>query len=151
MDILDEIYINQLAQRVYSIVDGIKWFSSFDDGKQVEILKKISFYALQGGGTGMDVEQAVSNSRLKSTYTPCQLLLMAKERVPLSSSSLRVSLNKIVALPCDERAKSFILFISLLNVIFHNKKVTELDRKDKWWESDLSNIEYVETIIESNK
>lgn len=151
IDIKNQLFINKLVQKVIPMEEGGKWFASFDLEKKSDILKFITFCILQAGGIAQYAEEAIEESKLKKTFTPCCLLIRAKEIDPLSSNNLKNSLLKICSLPDSESNKSFILLISLLFISISKKEYSADEMRKKWWLNDLSDSIIVQSIIDKYK
>lgn len=147
IDIKTEIYINQLSQNIKSQQEGITWFDGLSDDLQLEVLRKIVYFILQASARGKDVKTAIEDSKLKSTFTSCQLLLKAYLHEPEGNRLLSAQLAKIVNLPSNERHKSFILLISLFRIADKNKRAKGLEPDRYWWHQDLSDEQIVAKIL----
>lgn len=139
-----------MAQDLIPISEGVYWFSIKTDEDQINILKTLCYYIIQGGGNGFDVDKVITLSKLKKTYTPCQLILKAVELDKNNTTIFKIYLYKIIALPKNERVKSFTLLSCLFNLISKKKIATDLEKKTKWWMNDISNEDFVKKIIENN-
>jgi hypothetical protein len=147
MCIETDIYINQLAQNIIPQQEGNVWFGDLTPDGQLDVLRRIVFFILQAGARGIDVESAINDCKLKSTYTPCQLLLKAFKQEPEGNKLLSTQLSKLVNLPVNERHKSFVLLISLFRLAEQKKREKGLKPDKYWWHRDLSNEQVINEII----
>lgn len=145
-----DIYLNQVVQGVISLAAGEQWFSQLPDGAQVEALERLAYFALQAGAVGADVDSAVVRSGLKTGYTPCRVLAAQTKNNPKASSALRVALSKVIALPTNERSKSFLLLIALFCVADQRRRERNFDPVHHWWHRDLSDAQIVADILARN-
>ena len=133
------ILLNQCAQGVRQLEDGINWFRGLLSDEQREVLRTLSYLTLQAGAGHVDVNNAIRKSELKPTFTPC--VLLQKE------ADLGVQLAKVVSLPPDEHEKSFRLLLCLLSVADERRRDTKCsDGCAHWWHKDLSDEETVNRI-----
>ena len=127
--------------------EAIKWFLGSDKDRQLEILRCLVYIISQSGAIGKDGEEAIRQSQLKPTYTPCQLLLKVVEKEPKGNLMLRSTLSKIIHLPALEREKSFRLLAALFHIADSRKRELGLQPDKYWWHQDLSDKEIVEKIL----
>lgn len=147
MHIEIEILLNQLAQELKPMEDGNKWFLEQSNEEQLGILRYLGFLIAQAGAVGGDARAAIAKARLKSSFTPCVLLLRAEQAEPSGGGRLRQHLARVVSLPAIEREKSFVLLINLLSVA-DSRRRTERCREgcSHWWHGDLSDEEVIRGI-----
>lgn len=103
----DTIVINELAQGLRPITQGVAWFEGMPENGKVAVLEEIAEYCIQARATTGDTPEAVRRAGLKPTHTPAVLA---------ARGQLHVQLPKIIGLPPDERSKAFRLLIGLLGV-----------------------------------
>lgn len=101
------VFLNQLAQGRRPMDRGAGWFTSLADTEQTAVLEELAEWCVQARATGADGRDAIPAAGIKPTYTPAVLIVLG---------DIRVQLRKIVALPRDERVKSFRLLVALLGV-----------------------------------
>ncbi|MHA3046223.1 DUF5958 family protein [Riemerella anatipestifer] len=138
MKLEEEILLNKFGQDLIPNTVLVKKFESLSDEKQKEWLHSFLFYILQSKVRDVDIEEAIKNSKLKNTYTPC--VLLKKGGVQQSN------LKKIINLPVNENFKVFILFIELFKIAYKRRYEIEKNNPNKWWYWDLSDF-FVEKKI----
>lgn len=128
MKIEHEILVNKYGQGLVSTELLLNLFGSFDMSSQKVFLSEILFLILQSKPKEEDIEPAIINSGLKSTYTPCVLL---------KKGVANHNLEKLVNLQ-NELTRAFVLLLSLFMIAYKGRFVVEKDNPDKWWYWDLS-------------
>ena len=152
MDIKYQIFINQLSQGIHSVEEGIGWFEELTNQEQFEVIETLIFFLLQAGAVGSDVETAISESGMKSTFTPCQLLLKAHREEPRGNHLMKqILIYKVLGLPANERLKTFRLLVHLFRVADIRKRAKGLEPMRLWWHRDLSKQEEIDQIISQYK
>ena len=147
LSIETDIYLNQLAQGVHPVADGLAWFLAKPDNEQVALLNLLSNFITQQHPDSNAMVEAVNLSQLKPTITPCQLLMKAAAESTRTYSKLSSALGVIVHLPSFERKRSFVLLISLLSVSIRNRRLRERIPERLWWLRDLSDADTVWDIV----
>jgi len=138
MNIDEVILLNQIAQGIRTIQEGKDWFLSLSVERRLEVLRHVSFLALQASAREEDVPLAIERSGLRRGYTPCVLLLNGR---------LKIQLAKVCALPPEEYEKAFILLITLLGIADSRRRTTKcVDGCDHWWHRDLSDEDVLNDI-----
>ncbi|MBN2444387.1 MAG: hypothetical protein JXJ04_23695 [Spirochaetales bacterium] len=128
----EEIIINKIAQQIITYKEGIIWFTSLEIAKQLEILRMLYYMLIQAGANKNDVNEAISLSKLKNTYTPCVLL---------QQGELRIQISKILNLPTTEYKKSFLLLISLFIIADNRRRKTECVKGcNHWWHGKIEHL-----------
>lgn len=138
--IKDTILINKYGQGIIDISPIMTLFRIFNEEKKRDYLEEISSLILQSKPNNNDIERAINESQLKSTYTPCVLL-----RKGVKNHNIR----KIIALPNAELEKALMLLMGLFKVAYQRRFNEEKNNPDKWWYWDLSdqyNIEKVKNM-----
>lgn len=145
MDTVDELFLNQVAQGIRPIEEGIAWFSALDKDRQLDALRGLNYMALQAHPSITEARRAVGASGLKPTCTPC-VLLLKNERIGLGTTA-------IVNLPPNEYLKAFRLLLVLLSVADARRRRDDCgDGCRHWWHRDLSDAMVVQdTLNELNK
>jgi hypothetical protein len=138
MNLDNEILINQYAQDIVSKEMLINRFDLLNVDDKRNYLMDVIHLIKQSKPIDADIEIAISNSRLKTTYTPCVLL-----RKGIDSNNL----YRIAQLPENELGKVFALFIALFAVAYKRRYDLEKNAPNKWWYWDLSVPSVVEKII----
>lgn len=120
-----DIKINLIVQKKIQMTDGEKWFTSLEKEKQLIVNRQLVFFITEAGVEKNDIADAIKNSGLKPTYTPCVLL---------SQEPIRIQFSKILLLPYSEYKKIFILFLNLFSIVDNRRR--ELHCKNNcshWW------------------
>ncbi|MER6230403.1 DUF5958 family protein [[Kitasatospora] papulosa] len=102
------ITLNELAQELRPMSQGIEWFESLSAEEQSNTLHLLSHFCIQARATVEDGPESVRRAGLRATHTPA--VLITRQRI-------NQQLGKIASLtPHDERLKSFRLLIAVLAV-----------------------------------
>ncbi|WP_405510462.1 DUF5958 family protein [Streptomyces cyaneofuscatus] len=102
------ITLNELAQELRPMAQGIEWFGSLSAEEQSNTLRLLAQFCIQARATVEDGPESIRRAGLRATHTPA--VLIARGRIELQ-------LGKIAGLtPHDERLKSFRLLIAVLAV-----------------------------------
>lgn len=140
MKLEDEILVNKFGQGLIAIEQLTEDFRLLEMIKKKEFLNELLFLIMQSKPKNEDIEPAITNSGLKSTFTPCVLL---------KKGVANHNLEKLVNLPEYELMKSFVLLLSLFRIAYMRRFIDEKDNPGKWWYWDLSDNEKVEIIMKS--
>jgi hypothetical protein len=139
MKVEDQIFVNQLAQKVVDMAQGLAWFARHGVDEKRSILRSINVFVRQAHPTPDDVRDAISSSKLKPTLTPCVLL---------AKPDAGAQLAKMASLPEYELQTVFTLVVGLLGAADARRRTTEpLDTANHWWQRDLSNPAIVNEIV----
>ncbi|MFE3880077.1 DUF5958 family protein [Kitasatospora sp. NPDC059146] len=101
------VVLNELAQGVRPLGEGLSWFEGLADAEQCEVLRMLAEFCLQARATGEDGPESIRRAGIRPTHTPAVLLVRGR---------IGEQLVKIADLPQDERAKAFRLLVALLGV-----------------------------------
>ncbi|MDA5285929.1 DUF5958 family protein [Streptomyces sp. Isolate_45] len=101
------VMLNMLAQELRPIEQGVEWFEALPAETRFEVLQDLREYCIQAAATEEDGPESVRRAGLRPTHTPAVLITRGQPNVQLP---------KIIALPQDERVKSFRLLVALLGV-----------------------------------
>ena len=129
MTLYEEIIINKFGQNLIESGKVVSDFNLFDLEKKRSFLTDLEFLIIQSKPSMEYVEDAIYNSGLKSSYTPCVLLQKGK---------LPQVLAKIIALPEMELGKAFVLLLNLFRISYQKRFSVEKNHPNKWWYWDLS-------------
>lgn len=140
MELLNEIQVNKFGQNLVEINDLSNIFSLLTLNEKKEFLNDILFLIMQSKPKEEDIENAIKESNLKKTYTPCILL---------QKGVANHNLKKLLDLPENEINKSFILLLHLFKISYSRRFEIEKNDENKWWYWDLSDDEKVKAIIEN--
>lgn len=138
MSLNQDILINQYGQNLVLIevlVDGYKILAPSD--RRIYLYHLITLI-IQSKCEDLDISQAIENSCLKETLTPCVLLKKGGVKY--------YNLKKIVELPDYELEKALILLLNLFKIGYNRRFQKEKNNPDKWWYWDLSNEKTVNLI-----
>jgi hypothetical protein len=141
LKINDTILINKYGQGIVDISPLVKLFTGFTVEEKVDYLEEIISLIVQSKPSNNDIEPAINESRLKSTYTPCVLLRKGVEPH---------NLKRITTLPYYELEKTLVLFMNLFKISYQRRFSKEKNNPGKWWYWDLSdqnNIKKIESMI----
>lgn len=140
MKIEDKILLNQYAQDLIPSNVILERFETLNlEGKRKYLSFFIGYFILQSKPIDCDIEEAIINSKLKPTYTPCILL----KKGGVGSHNLL----KISDLPEYELNKAFILLLALFRIAYLRRYEIEKGNPGKWWYWDLSDKQTIEFII----
>ncbi|MFF0561711.1 DUF5958 family protein [Streptomyces sp. NPDC004266] len=101
------VVLNQLAQGICPLDQGVDWFGSLDGAEQFEVLRDLAGFCIQARALVEDGPEAICRAGIRSTHTPAVLI---------TRGHLTEQLTKIINLPQDERVKAFRLLVALLGV-----------------------------------
>ncbi|MEU9998076.1 DUF5958 family protein [Streptomyces sp. NPDC050848] len=102
------LLLNELAQELRPMQQGIEWFESLSAEEQSTTLRLLSHFCTQARATTEDAPESIRRSGLRPTHTPAVLI---------ARGQIDQQLGKIAGLtPHDERLKSFRLLIAVLAV-----------------------------------
>lgn len=108
--------INELAQGLLPLDEGVTWFASLEETDRKEVLHEISCYALQAHITTEDGREGVARSGVKPTMTPAVLIV----REPILER-----MSKLINLPAAEHTKAFRVLISTFSVADTRRRENE--------------------------
>ncbi|HEX3785310.1 MAG TPA: DUF5958 family protein [Pseudonocardiaceae bacterium] len=108
--------LNELAQGVLPLAEGVTWFESVDTGERCQILRSLALYCLQARATAQDVPESIRAAGIRPTDTPAVLIA----RGPTEQQ-----LGKIIRLPEDEWVKAFRLLAALF-------AAADARRRERW-------------------
>ncbi|MFJ4332568.1 MULTISPECIES: DUF5958 family protein [unclassified Streptomyces] len=101
------VVLNELAQGLRPLAQGVDWFEGLTDIEQFEVLRDLAGFCIQARATSEDGPESIRRAGIRPTHTPA--LLVTRGR-------LIEQLTKIINLPQDERVKAFRLLVALLGV-----------------------------------
>lgn len=140
MKLVDEILVNQYGQDLIGIDQLLTLFVEFDPIAQKAFLNDLLHMIGQSKPNEGDIEFAILDSGLKSTYTPCVILKKGVESY---------NLQKLINLPIKELKKTFVLLMSLFKIAYKRRFSIEKNDPNKWWYWDLSDDLIIESILRS--
>lgn len=101
------VILNELAQGLRPMPQGVVWFEGLEAEHQLVVLRELAYYCMQAGAVAEDGPESVQLAGIRVTHTPA--VLITRGRLP-------GQLAKIVNLPQDEHVKAFRLLVALLTV-----------------------------------
>ena len=139
MKLNEEIAVNQWGQSLKDINYFIDIFSELELSEKRKYLTDLSYLILQSKPNEDDIDEAISLSNLKKTYTVCVLIKL---------NGLKLfSFEKIIKLPENELQKSLKLFLYLFRISYIRRYEQEKNGTHKWWYWDLSDEKNIEKIM----
>ncbi|MFH9736789.1 DUF5958 family protein [Streptomyces roseolus] len=103
-----DVILNELAQGLRPMPQGIEWFDTHGPKEQAEILLFLTHHCVQAGAVTEDGPESIRRAGLRATHTPAVLI---------TRGAIDQQLRKIAVLtPADERRKAFRLLIAVLAV-----------------------------------
>ncbi|MFF0476604.1 DUF5958 family protein [Streptomyces sp. NPDC004284] len=103
-----DIMLNELAQGLRPMSQGIEWFGALSSEEQSQTLRFLAHHCIQARAVTGDAPEGISRAGLRPTHTPAVLITRGR---------IDQQLGKIAGLaPLDERRKAFRLLISVLAI-----------------------------------
>ncbi|MFJ1673329.1 DUF5958 family protein [Streptomyces bottropensis] len=103
-----DIILNELAQGLRPMTQGMDWFDTRGPEVQAEVLLFLRHHCVQARAVTEDGRESIRRAGLRATHTPAVLIT----RGPIDQQ-----LGKIASLtPVDERRKAFRLLVAVLAV-----------------------------------
>jgi len=130
MNIEDEVQINKYGQGLIDMKELLYRFEKFDFVNKQKYLIDVVFLILQSKTNDDDIDEAIRQSNLRPTFTPCIMI----RKGGVNSSTLKI----ITSLPENEYLKVFALFIALFKIGYQRRFLVEKNDPNKWWYWDLS-------------
>lgn len=143
MSLGQDILINQYGQNLVLIEALIEDYKTLDSDERKMYLLHLVSLIIQSKSDDSDISQAIENSHLEETFTPCVLLEKGGTKY--------YNLKKIVELPDSELEKALILLLNLFKIGYNRRFQKEKNNPNKWWYWDLSDGETVDSIKETMK
>ncbi|WP_432097358.1 DUF5958 family protein [Streptomyces sp. bgisy100] len=111
-----ERMINEVAQELRSLEEGVEWFSALGLEQQESALHEIVLYLMQAHVTVEDGRKGLEKSGVKATMTPAVLIV----REPILER-----IGKIAGLPQQEYLKAFRVLMSTFAVTDTRRRETQ--------------------------
>lgn len=140
MRLQDEILINQYGQGIISHEILVNIFENLAEEEKKGFLGELLNLIIQSKPLDVDIDDAIVQSGLKASYTPCALI---------KKGISQHILEKIISLPNNEYLKSFILLLSLFKIAYNRRFQKERGNPDKWWYWDLSDEQNIDLILKN--
>ncbi|MFG3508660.1 DUF5958 family protein [Streptomyces sp. NPDC047821] len=103
-----DVLLNELAQGLRPMSEGIEWFDGLGPEEQFVVLLFLRHYCVQAHAVAGDAPESIRRAGLRPTHTPAVLI---------SRGRIDEQLGKIAGLrPHDERRKAFRLLIAVLTI-----------------------------------
>ncbi|MFE5856144.1 DUF5958 family protein [Streptomyces sp. NPDC056500] len=103
-----DVLLNELAQGLRPMSEGIEWFDGLGQEAQTETLLVLRHHCVQARAVAEDAPESIRSAGLRPTHTPAVLI---------SQGRIDHQLAKIAGLaPLDERRKAFRLLIAVLTI-----------------------------------
>ena len=128
----NEILINKYGQGLVDVQEISSNFNLLDNFEKRNYLSDLVFFITQSKVNDSDIINAINESTLKSTFTPCVMLTKGIEKH---------NLKKIIDLPENELDRVLLLFLSLFRIGYKRRFEVEKNSPSKWWYWDLSKEE----------
>ena len=136
MSLEEEIMIYQFGQGVHSDVAMIEPFSQLDEAEKRGQLINLYYLVRQTKPVDSDIEQALADSSLGATYTPCVILTQGMFRLKLDPG-----------LSEGEHENHYTFLLYLFKTAYQRRFVLEKGNPHKWWFMDLLSPEIVQDIL----
>ncbi|MEU9461324.1 DUF5958 family protein [Streptomyces sp. WC2508] len=111
-----ERIINEIAQGLVQLDEGVRWFSALESAQQKAVLREVVNYSMQAHATVEDGRKGLARSGVKPTANPAVMIV----REPLPDRMAR-----IINLPDSENVKAFRVLVSTFSVADARRRETE--------------------------
>ncbi|MFC9385585.1 DUF5958 family protein [Streptomyces venezuelae] len=122
-----DVVLNELAQGLRPMSQGIAWFDALDPEEQSEALVFLRHHCVQARAVAEDGPEGIRRAGLRPTHTPAVLITRGR---------INEQLGKIASLaPRDERRKAFRLLVAMLAIADERRRervrslVAQADRR----------------------
>ncbi|MFI8823815.1 DUF5958 family protein [Streptomyces sp. NPDC053431] len=137
-----DVILNELAQGLRPLPQGIEWFDRLGSEEQSEVLMWLRYYCIQARAVDEDGPESIRRAGLRPTHTPAVLITRGR---------IDQQLRKIVGLtPVDERRKSFRLLVALLAVADARRRERFCSGGCGHWWHQLSAVDPADPAIEAD-
>ncbi|MFC8274303.1 DUF5958 family protein [Streptomyces sp. NPDC057271] len=121
-----DVLLNELAQGLRPMSEGIGWFDVLGQEEQSEVLLFLRHHCVQARAVSKDAPESIRRAGLRPTHTPAVLI---------SRGRIDEQLGKIAGLaPLDERRKAFRLLISVLAIADARRRERDCSGGcSHWW------------------
>ncbi|MCX4546292.1 DUF5958 family protein [Streptomyces sp. NBC_01565] len=107
-----ELVVNETAQEIRTLDDGVAWFTGFSPAHRQSVLREVAGYAMQAHITPADGRAGVARSGVKPTANPSVMICMDPPRYGFAS------------LPADEHVTAFRVLVSVFAVADTRRRET---------------------------
>ncbi|MCA1273946.1 DUF5958 family protein [Streptomyces sp. 7G] len=97
-----EVILNELAQGLRPVDEGVEWFEGLSEGDRRKVLHTLGLFCGQARACEEDVPVSIARSGIRPTHTPA--VMLTKWRFGME------------ALPAYELIKSFRLLVALFSI-----------------------------------
>jgi len=108
----EELAVNQFGRDIHGVENLLRSFSQMPEVRKREYLNYLADLIWQYKPLEADIEQAIINTSLKPTYTPC---------VVLRTHRLKIGLNQLVKLPLNELDRVYRLMLNLFKQAYQRR------------------------------
>ncbi|MEU8951491.1 DUF5958 family protein [Streptomyces sp. NPDC048489] len=121
-----DVILNELAQGLRPMAQGIAWFDALDPEGQSEALLFLRHHCVQARAVAEDGPESIRRAGLRPTHTPAVLITRGR---------IDDQLGKIASLdPRDERRKAFRLLVAVLAIADGRRRGSNCSsRCGHWW------------------
>ncbi|MET9887408.1 DUF5958 family protein [Streptomyces sp. NPDC006430] len=121
-----DVLLNELAQGLRPMSQGIEWFDGLNPLEQSETLLFLRHHCIQARAVTEDGPEGIRRAGLRPTHTPAVLI---------TCGPVYQQLGKIASLaPLDERRKAFRLLVAVLAIADERRRERFCsDRCGHWW------------------
>ncbi|MFG2771424.1 DUF5958 family protein [Streptomyces sp. NPDC048350] len=107
-----ERVVNEVAQGLRTLDDGVAWFSTLSPVGRQAVLREVGGYAMQAHITAADGRAGVARSGVKPTANPSVMICMDPPRYGFAT------------LPADEHVTAFRVLVSVFSVADTRRRQT---------------------------
>ncbi|MFE5492619.1 DUF5958 family protein [Streptomyces virginiae] len=121
-----DVVLNELAQGLRPMSQGIAWFDALDPEEQSEALVFLRHHCVQARAVAEDGPEGIRRAGLRPTHTPAVLITRGR---------INEQLGKIASLaPRDERRKAFRLLVAMLAIADERRRERSCSNGcGHWW------------------
>jgi hypothetical protein len=121
-----DVILNELAQELRPMSQGIAWFDALNPEEQSEALLFLRHHCVQARAVAEDGAEGIRRAGLRPTHTPAVLITRGR---------IDDQLGKIASLtPRDERRKAFRLLVAVLAIADRRRRERYCsDGCGHWW------------------
>lgn len=144
MNIEQKIELNLFGQGLINVEKLKDTFNMFNEEYQRQYLEKLILLIIQSKPLETDLDNAIIQSKIKSTFTPC---------VILKNGLIKKNFIKVLNLPKNELDKAFIILVYIFKIAYLRKFEIEKNNPTKWWfwdfteENNLKKLDLVKRNI----
>ncbi|MEW2586144.1 DUF5958 family protein [Streptomyces virginiae] len=121
-----DVVLNELAQGLRPMSQGIAWFDALHPEEQSEALVFLRHHCVQARAVAEDGPEGIRRAGLRPTHTPAVLITRGR---------INEQLGKIASLaPRDERRKAFRLLVAMLAIADERRRERSCSNGcGHWW------------------